>query len=243
MPKVFVGTMRAGEGDFDKCCESVGSQQGVDVEQVIISGFSEKEAHNVLWEKWNAVKHEFDMFVKVDADTTLANNRTLQSFWELIQSNPRTTGIQAPLLDFFTDGYINGLNCFSPKVVFTTTKDPLYCDRGVESNHDIVISSQNVPNTLRPAGYHCYLATEKQAFRFGLHRKLKNQTGIISLTMNAFLRTNSKLRGFALVGAHVAESVGRGNVSYDNERFEQAFKAASKRYDELINEICHRPSR
>lgn len=229
-PQVFVGTMYCGEGDYDECTTSILSQRGVTVHHVVIVNLPEKEAHNRLWQSWRGVqKTGFDMFVKVDADTVLAHDEVLLEFWHVMKANPRVTGIQAPLQDYFTDGYINGLNCFSPRVTFRDTADELFCDRQVDVDHDVVVKSDQVPERLRHAGYHCYHATDAQAFHFGLHRALKNQTHVIDLVRQAHRRHGDRQRALALLGVECAPSFNVGGFNYGDERFMLAFNAAVKK--------------
>lgn len=234
LPRVFIGTMFAGEGDLQACIDSVRMQKNVDVKHHIISNLPEKEAHNKLWQAWRDAKHEQDMFVKLDADTMLAGSVILESFWTLMSSNPRITGIQAPLADFFTDGAINGLNCFHPRVTFNDTSSDLFCDRGIDVDHDIVIKSKDVPPELRPAGYHCYNASDEQAFHFGLHRMLKGQVDVISRVRLAYRRNPERKRGLALIGASMASNFSGGEFNYTDQRFRVAFEASTKNYNELV---------
>ena len=111
-PKVFVGTLYVNEPQFEKCCDAISSQKGVEVTHSIIKGKSELEAHNILWNQWNTVRSCYDMFVKVDADTVLREG-VLQQAAELMTSDKRITGMQIPLHDYFTNVEIAGLNCFS----------------------------------------------------------------------------------------------------------------------------------
>lgn len=237
IPKVFVGTMHCGEGDFLECCNAISNQKEVDVKHLVITNLPEKEAHNALWSAWRAAKHEFNFFVKVDADTVLANESVLSNFWKLLQSNSRITGVQAPLLDYFTDGYINGLNCFSPRVTFRDTSDELFCDRKVDVDHDVVIGSKEIPNNLQPAGYHCYRATEAQAFHYGLHRALKGQTTVIELVKKAWQRNRDRTRALALLGASCSKTFKDGGFNYIDERFKLALDSTLQRYDELVKTL------
>ena len=180
VPNVFIGTMFTGEGDYDDACLAISNQQNVKIHHVVIKNLPEKEAHNALWSAWREAKNDFDMFVKVDADTILSHQNVIFELWTMMFKNTRITGIQAPLYDHFTDGEINGLNCFSPKVTFRDTADSLFCDRNVDVDHDIVIKASDVPLSLKPAGIHCSKAHHLQAFHFGVHRMLKNQHGIIA---------------------------------------------------------------
>lgn len=228
-PVVFVGTMHCGEGDFAECCRAIGEQRGVRVTHVVIADLPEKAAHNRLWQAWRDAKAGCDFFVKVDADTVLAHDEVLLEFWRVMQANPRVTGIQAPLLDYFTDGYINGLNCFSPRVTFRDTADELFCDRQVDVDHDVVVKSGQVPERLRHAGYHCYHATDAQAFHFGLHRALKGQRQVIDLVRQAQQRHGDRQRALALLGAECAGTFADGGFNYGDERFRLALDAAVRR--------------
>lgn len=238
IPQVFVGTMHCGEGDYDECSVAIHRQRGVALIHSVIEDMPEKEAHNCLWESWRAVRTQgFDMFVKVDADTVLAHDEVFLELWRVMRNDPRVTGIQAPLLDYFTDGYINGLNCFSPRVTFRDTADGLFCDRNVDVDHDIVIKSDGVPERLRPAGYHCHNATDVQSFHFGLHRALKGQTYVLDLVRKAYRRNGDRRRALALLGAQCAGTFKDGGFNYNDERFRSAFEATQTRHAELIETL------
>ncbi len=238
LPRIFVGTMYMQEGDFQTSLAEVQAQEGVTVSHVIISGLKEKEAHNALWNAWRHQGPHNDLFVKIDADTVLASHTTLRDLWDLFQTDLRITGIQAPLHDYFTDGPINGLNSFSTKVVFNDTKDELYCDRQVDTGHDVVLRGDILPERLRPAGYHCHYATDKQAFHYGLHRMLKGQREVIKKVFNAWIAHGDRTRGFAVLGAKMAERfVANRRFNYHDPEFITAFDEASDRFVPLSKEV------
>jgi hypothetical protein len=229
IPKVFVGTMYCGEGDFDYCCEAIKIQKNVNVTHHVIKNKPEKEAHNELWASWRLAKQEqpYDLFVKVDADTII-NDNVLFEFSNIIRLNNRITGIQAPLLDFFTLKFINGLNCFAPNVVFNDTANHLYCDRNVDVGHDLILSSELVPDTLKPAGFHCFFATNHQSFHFGIHRALKNQREVLN---NVYAANQTKFdirRKLVLMGAEISPLFKNGGFNYDDELFKEQFNIAMK---------------
>lgn len=235
MKKVFVGTMYCGEGDFDECCRAIINQKNVEIQHVVISNQPEKDAHNSLWKSWRAVQSEgFDMFVKVDADTVLAHDEVLSELGAMMTTNPRITGIQAPLLDYFTDGNINGLNCFSPKVTFLDSKDPLFCDRQVDVGHDVTVKADGVVDRLKPAGYHCFRTNDKQSFHFGLHRALKNQIHIINSVKAAWKKNGDRQRALALLGALAAKKFASGSsFNYEDDQFLDEFKLTLEQFDVL----------
>jgi hypothetical protein len=225
--KVFVGTLYSGEGDFSMSATSIAGQQDVDVTCQVISGLPEKNAHNTLWDAWDEAKKEYhDIFVKVDADTVLQHPRVLKNICDLFVSDERLTGIQCWLHDYFTDGMIYGLNCYSRRVVFKRTEDDLFCDR-VDTNHDRVLRGGALPKELFPAGQHCHRANELQAFHFGLHRQLKKQDNVLHLVKKAWERDRDNIRAWALVGAHVAEQFrDHHRFNYTDPEFLHAFETS-----------------
>jgi len=227
--------MYTGEGDFTMCREAIANQEGVTVSHTLISNLKEKEAHNALWTSWRSQQADHDLFVKIDADTVLRSNNTLHLIYEQFAANPRVTGFQAPLHDYMTDGHINGLNAFSPKVVFNDTRDDLYCDREVDTGHDVVLRERDLPSELVPAGFHCHHSTEIQSFHYGVHRMLKGQTVTMDRVFNAWAQHRDRVRLFALVGAHMAPRFARHRkCNYDDQELKDAFVEAESRYDELV---------
>ena len=130
-----------------------------------------------------------------------------------------------------TDGLINGLNSFSTRVIFNDTQDELYCDRQVDTNHDVVLRGDDLPAALRPAGFHCHHATERQAFHYGLHRMLKGQQANIDRVTAAWQRDRDPIRSFVLLGAHAAKDFAQHRrFNYDDAEFEAAFLHAQHSY-------------
>lgn len=229
--KVFVGTMTCGEGDFETCCQAISSQRDVDVDHFIINNLPEKAAHNTLWSSWRNRQTTHDLFVKVDADTVLKHDRVLIEVATIMKNDPRITGIQAPLHDYFTDGFINGLNCFSPKVTFQDSVDDLFCDRQVDVGHDIVMGSTQVPSSLSPAGFHCHHSTDIQAFHFGVHRALKGQHHIIEKVRLAWTKHKDRLRGLAILGAQFSSQLSKNRrFNYGDKELLDLFERAASTY-------------
>jgi hypothetical protein len=234
-PRIFVGTMFSNEGELQDCVAKIQAQEGVVVSHAIISNLKEREAHNALWKAWREAKSSHDLFVKVDADTVLASTTTLLEIHTQFQNNERVTGLQAPLFDYMSDDLINGLNVFSKRVVFNDSKDELYCDRQIESGHDIILRQKDLPNSLIPAGFHCFNSTDKQAFHYGIHRMLKGQTMTLDNVFNAWVRDRDRVRLFALVGAHMSPRFFKNKrFNYEDQDFIEAFQEAYDRYDELV---------
>lgn len=214
--------MYCGEGEFEMCCNAIKSQRDVDVTHHIIRNMSEIDAHNSLWDAWESVKTNYDLFAKIDADTVLINDHCLTNVWELFLKDKRVTGAQILLHDYFTDSLIAGLNFFTPKVKFNQSKNKLLPDR-VDTNHDYVLKGDDVVH-LSPIGWHCKSPNAKQAFHYGLHRALKKQKNNIKLLSKAWLLYQDLSREFALCGVLAANFWMRRSFDYSDKRFSLAFE-------------------
>ena len=236
IPNIFVGTMECGEGDFESCKNKINSQSGVNVTHCIISGYSEKDAHNKLWESWNSVKEDFDYFVKIDADTVLIRDNILRLVFDTM-SLFGATGMQVPIYDFYTDKLISGMNCFSPDVIFKETKDELFCDR-VDTNHKKEIKGSSVPSALVPCARHCFESTNEQSFHFGVHRMLKNQKNIIQDVKIAWNKSRDVRRSYCLIGATMVTKFGRNDFNYCDSTFNDIFNDVVDNFDQYCEDIC-----
>ena len=238
-PRIFVATMASGEGDFQESMKAVQVQKDIELNHFVIAGFGELEAHNAVWAAWRERRAEHDLFVKVDADTVLVRDTILAEIWAEFQKNKRVTGLQAPLADYMTDDLINGLNACDTRVTFNDSKDDLFCDRHVDTNHDVVLrDGSGLPTSLIPAGRHCHLANDEQAFHYGLHRMLKGQRWVINKVYQAFTRDHDRVRGMALVGAQFhGRFTKERKFNYNDDAFQAAFEEARTRYDELAEHL------
>jgi len=239
LPRIFVGTMYTQEGDFQTSLFRIQKQEDVTVTHFIVSGLKEKEAHNALWHAWKDQRDGHDLFVKVDADTVLTDRQTLSRIYSLFKQNPRVTGMQAPLHDYMTDSLINGLNAFSPTVVFNDTQDELYCDRQVDVGHDIVLREKDLPAALIPAGFHCHSSSNVQAFHYGVHRMLKGQKPTINKVFSAWYQHRDRVRAYALIGAQLSHRFTQNRrFNYADTEFKEAFAEAETRYNEFTSDIA-----
>ncbi len=231
-PKVFVGTLYSGEAEYDLACEAISSQRNVLVKHQVITGLSEIQAHNALWSSWESVKLDFDYFIKVDADTILVDDLAISRIVDVFRSNQRVTGIQIFLKDYFTDSLIAGLNCFTPKVIFKQATNRLMPDR-VDSNHDIVLTPAEV-DFLAPIGWHCLNPHDKQAFHYGLHRKLKKQNEVLQLLAKKWLSDGGQddARGWALSGA-MSASFWTKKCDYQDSSFKKIFEKKKRSLSRL----------
>ena len=230
--KIFVGTLYVNESEFELCCNIINAQKDVDVHHEIISGLPEHEAHNKLWQTWNRAKSKHDLFVKIDADTVLNDAHSLARIARLFEADNEVTGVQLPLLDYYTNGPVMGLNCFSPEVIFTASEDPLFCDR-VDSGHKKVLRGPEL-DSLYPIARHGVDPSPVQAFHFGFHRGLKKQKQIARDLARAYLDEGGIGRMYALAGF---EKVGIFSkpLNYFDKKFQKMFQSCVSNR----NLVCH----
>lgn len=174
MPKIYVGTMWAGEGGLDHCVEAIAKQKDVSITHQIVAYKPEREAHSILYSGWESVKHNYDAFVQVDADTELIDYKVLSLMFALLteQSKNGKTSLQSPLYDYITGRNIAGLNMYLPAVRWREPSE-LFCDRCTENN----ITYHGSPDRYSCVGKHAEYATSIQGYRFGVHRGLKRGFG------------------------------------------------------------------
>src|SRR5713101_2667305 len=97
-------------------------------------------------------------------------------------------------------------------VVFQDTSDDLFCDRQVDVGHDIVIGSEGVP--------------------LSVHRALKGQHHIIEKVRQAWNTHKDRLRGIAILGAHLSSQFNKNRrFNYNDKELIEAFDRAVASYN------------
>jgi hypothetical protein len=234
--RVFIGTLECGENQFQQCCSVIYQQIDINFEHFVVSGLPEKDAHEALFSRWNEVKNDYDLFLKVDADTELSSKEVVKTYVDLFSSNENLTGVQAWLHDHMTDDLIFGLTCVKNTVTVATRVDKLYCDK-VDSNHKIVLRGNDLPEKLRPAGYHCKNSSDIQAFHYGYHRGKKNQHSIRDRVFKAWKRDEcrDRARALALIGFQMSSL--SDALNYNDKEFQQLYFRALKDYDLITKSL------
>lgn len=226
MLKVFIGTMKSYEGEFDQCMTSIKSQTGVLIEQFLIEGMREYEAHEKLYRAWEDSKSSFDAFVKVDADMVLKDSTTILRCVELLRTKKQEgyTAVQCPLYDFFLEDMVYGLNCYSTDVVFEKPRSRIYCDRSTKNNTAwIVRSPDSANNDLYPAGSHCSNPSDYQSFMWGYHRGSKNNTSAKEQLLQSINKRRTRQKQIAYAGFRAGEENIK-ELSYEDEAFMRFYK-------------------
>ena len=167
-PTVLVLTMFCGEPQYDRCVESVKNQIGVLCRHVVIENMPNVEAHRKLYELINENIAAYDYFVKLDADMEFSSDQALVKIIDLFSEE--VDHVQISVFDFLTNSDIRGLNVFSNRTYFDTSKmDKLYVDK----LRIIYPGRRNDEIESYKLVYHCYKPSQEQCFAFGVHRALK----------------------------------------------------------------------
>lgn len=230
--------MYSNENDFTQCCEIINKQKNVNITHVVISNLPEKIAHNKLWDSWDKEKYckDYTCFIKIDADTVLHSEHTIETIGNYFKHSNRLTGMQCYLHDYYSDELIFGLNCFSPAVKFQKTTDDLYCDRNVDVNHDIVLRGNQLSEQLIPAGFHCHNSSDIQSFHYGYHRALKNKVDNLNKVKLAYDLKRDRKRAFVLLGADNSKLL-KDKFNYTDPEFVKLFQNVYDNFDKLKLEL------
>ena len=235
MHKVFVGTMHSNENEFNESQRAIDEQKNVHVEKFVVSGLNEKQAAITLYSEWNKRKHDFDCFAQVDADTVLLHENVIYDACKALKANVACNCLQAPLLDFLTNRFINGLNFYESSVVFNVVNDELRTDRCTTNTTWMFHTNEYFPISLYPAGHHSPNPSLLQAYHFGVHRGLKNHRNYYyNDILRAFKLTHSIQRAYALFGFNDCMKH-KEHFNYTDVELVNAFNEI--RYDERVKEL------
>ncbi len=126
--RILVGTLYSGENEFEECQAAIHSQIGVDFEQLIIENKPELEAHRLLFTSFLERAAEFDLLVKVDADTVLGSPELFGRISDRFEAEPTLEVLSIGLQDFFTGKLINGLQTYRNTTRWNLEKDTVFPD-------------------------------------------------------------------------------------------------------------------
>ena len=236
MKSIFVGTLFNGESEYEEHTKVIKSQRGIKLVHHVISNMNEFEAHQKLWSDWREVKSEFDIFVKIDADTVLINDSSLYEISKFFD-NPEVSGVQIKILDYFSNSLISGLNSFSPKVKFKKRVSRLTPDK-VDFNHGITLKGDHTKH-LEPIAFHCINPNFKQSFYYGYHRKLKGQNSLLQQVAFEWFNRNDNSREWAIRGAYVADKVKYQKFYFKSQKSNNLFIKAQEISSEDLLEYAN----
>jgi len=229
--KTLVVTLFSGESEIDECIDSVKKQKDSINEHIVISGASELDAHNSMLKIFENNKENFDLYVKVDADTIVDREEAFLRVYKKLKETS-SAEVELPLFDYFTCSEIMGLHFYDPKLNdFKLSKDAIFCDRSIVNKSSLIQGRQINDDYLIPVGKHCAYPTDSQSIRYGYHRGLKGQYKIENLIKESYNLHKDRARKLACIGFELAKSLRLDCHSYKTKGFEDICSLALKIFD------------
>ena len=76
--KLLIGTIYSGENELDECLKSIHAQRYTNYDHILIENLPKREAHHRLYKTFLEHAQEYELLVKVDADTVLISENLLR---------------------------------------------------------------------------------------------------------------------------------------------------------------------
>lgn len=227
---ILVGVLFSGENEFEECLSSIRVQTYIDFDLMLIENLPKFQAHSLLYNSFLDQKDKYYLLIKIDADMVLTRPELFEQIVEKFNKNPGIDVLGIAIWDFFSGGYINGLNSYRNTVSWEL--DPY------NVNADVVNVDKNKyvfdQTELAPAAFHCKNPSKLQAFHFGVHRGIKifapkhstSHWQLLEKTWKNFRNTNDARIGLAILGSELVFSgvLTKEDVDYTNPRLTDVFE-------------------
>lgn len=214
--RILVGTLYAGENEYDQCLCALAQQSYQDFEHVIISGLPNHLAHDRLYQTFMARSKEFDLFLKLDADMVLEDDSLLTQIVDQFVRIPHLVLLFVPVHDFFTDSYeVGAMHVYRSNMRWQQREAHPFADaHSVPRKHSLRVEG------LRGTVSHCKNPSPFQSFHYGIQRGVKVRAAMrltqprlnrlrylwwnVEAVWRNFNRTGNRRVGLAALGAEMA---------------------------------------
>ncbi len=203
-----MGTLYSGENEYEECLASIRSQTFTNYDHLIIKDLPQHEAHKKLYSTFMNHRNEYDLLIKVDADTVINSERLFEEIIRKFAENDWLEVLTIAVDDFFTGRRIQaGLQISRNTVTWDLEKNTAFPDiPNVIPEHFYYDSAE-----LAPAATHCKNPSRFQAFHYGVHRGIKALQRIHSTThwggiqdvWKNFQKKGDVRLGLAVIGAEL----------------------------------------
>lgn len=227
--KIFVGTLYSGENEFEECRSSIRTQTYTNYDHYVIENLPNKEAHVTLFKTFLEKSNEYDLLIKIDADTVLLRNSFFQEVIDKMIANPWLDVFCVGISDFYTGSIINGIATYRNNVRWNFDDSSMFVDIPLVTNDHY----QYDASVLAPAAIHCKNPTPFHAFHFGVHRGLKSIQRIHSTShwkimksvQQNFNLTADRRLGLAVLGSELVYlgMFRKEDVDYTNSKMRNVF--------------------
>lgn len=243
--KILVGTLFCGENEYADCLASIKKQTFQNYDHLVIENLPELEAHYKLYQTFIDRSEDYQILIKVDADTVLLSEYLFENIAEKMQKNQWLEVMNIGVSDFFTGEMIPaGIQIYRNTVRWNFEKDTVFPDVPLLDPDRYLYDKTE----LAPAATHCQNPSPAQAFHYGVHRGLKSVQRIHSTThwrmlqkvWENFLACRDTRLGLAVLGAElVYEGVfNREHQNYTNKKMDEVLTHyLDYSSDQIKNEI------
>lgn len=227
--KIFVGVLYSGENEYGECLHSINQQTYSGYDLFTFENMPKLEAHTNLYHKFLDQNDKYDLLVKIDADMVLTRPELFQQIVDKFEQNPSIDVFGIAIWDFFSGGYINGLNSYRNTVHWELDPNNVNADVVIVDKDRYVYDQSE----LAPAAIHCKNPSKFQAFHFGVHRGIKilatkhstSHWRLLENTWQNFLKTRDTRIGLASLGAELvyAGVLTKTDIDYTNPKIAEVF--------------------
>jgi len=244
--KILVGIMHGIENELDECLAAVDRQSLPAYDRFVLSGLSNKEAHDTLYQTFMDHRQEVDLFMKIDADMVLSRHTFFEECAERFVEDGKLQHIQIALDDWMTNRRIFGLHVYRSSHAWELNDEAVFVDM-VDVPHERVDDRDQ----LAPAAVHCPNPSPFQAYHFGLHKGVKfvqksrpevharyrvtHWNHFEALEQN-YHRTGERRLGLALLGFHdaILHNWGANEVNFSAPEPKRRFEEWNQLTDQEI---------
>ena len=167
--RVLVLTLFSGEAEYGHCSASLEEQSYSSWVHKTFEHLADAEAHALLYRTIMGESHQYDLFLKLDADMILADREVLADLVQVFVSHQDLDHLVVAVTDWMTESRIIGAHIFSNRVSWRQHSESLYVDPDPEFPGRKIIVEQ--PS--RDLVLHAVDPSPLQAFHFGAHRGLQ----------------------------------------------------------------------
>jgi len=234
---ILVGVLYSGENEYEECLSSINAQTYKNFDLLLIEHLPKFEAHRRLYHAFLDQKEKYDLLIKIDADMVLTRPQLFEQIVQKFDQNPQIDVLAIAILDFFSGGFINGLNSYRNTVRWELDPENVNADVVIVDKERFIYDQVD----LAPAAYHCKNPSKLQAFHFGVHRGIKifapkHSTAhweLLNQTWRNFLKTQDVRIGLAILGAELvyAGQFSKEDVDYTNPKLADVFE----KYKDMAN--------
>lgn len=227
---ILAGVLYSGENEYDECLSSINIQTYKNFDLLQIEHLPKFEAHRHLYHTFLNQKEKYDLLIKIDADMVLTSPQLFEQIVYKFDQNPWMDVLGITILDFFSGGYINGLNSYRNTVQWELDPGNVNADVVIVDKERFIYDQVD----LAPAAFHCKSPSKLQAFHYGVHRGIKvfapkhstSHWRTLEKTWLNFLKTGDVRIGLAILGAELvfAGEFSKEDVNYNSPKLSKSLE-------------------